>query len=89
MVTKIISSGAEDAIEGESCLEESYEGSLSGNNAGTGSNPGLPYPEFGLISIRCLPQTHPLRLICLRMITNPYPSHANTRTKSLVLGYFS
>lgn len=88
MVTNMIESGklAEDEIEGESCLEESYEGSLEdGKDAGTGSNSALPYPDFVPISMRCLPQTHRLRLICLRMITNPYPSHANTKDLSVSL----
>jgi len=80
MVAQLMESGepAEDETGGESGLEESCEGSLANNVTTTGTYPGQPFPEFLPISVRCLPQTHPLRYICLRMITNPYPSHANT-----------
>ncbi|XP_021945092.2 voltage-dependent T-type calcium channel subunit alpha-1G isoform X3 [Folsomia candida] len=32
----------------------------------------LPFPGFQRIAVRWLPQTHPLRYTCLRMITNPW-----------------
>jgi len=37
----------------------------------------LPFPGFQRIAVRYLPQTHPLRHTCLRMITNPYPFHTH------------
>lgn len=33
----------------------------------------IPYPGFERIVFKCLPQTHRLRLICLHLITSPYP----------------
>lgn len=32
-----------------------------------------PFPGFEKVVFRCLPQTHKLRLICLHLITSPYP----------------
>lgn len=33
----------------------------------------VPYPGFEQTVFRCLPQTHKLRLMCLYLITSPYP----------------
>lgn len=33
----------------------------------------VPFPGFEKTVFRCLPQTHKLRLICLHLITSPYP----------------
>lgn len=39
--------------------------------------PEMPFPGFEHTVFKCLPQTHRLRLICLHLITSPYPLQAN------------
>lgn len=35
----------------------------------------LPYPQFSKLSFNCFEQTSPIRLISIKMISNPYPFH--------------
>ncbi|XP_037069662.1 LOW QUALITY PROTEIN: voltage-dependent T-type calcium channel subunit alpha-1H-like [Pollicipes pollicipes] len=59
-------------MERGSCTP-SYSSSCSSEETLTGSEEDdLPFPGFAPVTFRRLEQTHPLRHICLRMITNPW-----------------
>jgi hypothetical protein len=57
-----------------SSSEDSHS-SNSSNDRLDQLNADLPYPQFVRYSFGWLHQEHPLRAVCLKMISNPYPFH--------------
>lgn len=60
--------------------EETQGGSDNSNE----EESDLPFPGFMDVAFYCLPQTHRLRLFCLKLITSPYPSLTSSHFLSLL-----